>query len=179
MSDLQKATFGNGCFWCTEAIFQKLKGVINTKSGYSGGHDTKPTYKTVCSGETRHAEVLQITFNSSTIDFSELLEVFWNTHDPTTLNQQGNDRGTQYRSVIFYHDEEQRIEAEKSIKELDSSNLWNNPVVTEVTAFEKFYPGEDYHDNYFETHGHEPYCSFVVAPKVEKFEEKFRDKLAK
>lgn len=179
MSDLQKATLGNGCFWCTEAIFQKLNGVINTKSGYAGGHDTNPTYKAVCSGETGHAEVLQIEFDSSIIQFSELLEVFWSTHDPTTLNQQGNDRGTQYRSAIFYHSEEQRVEAEKSKKELDSSNIWDNPVVTEVTAFEKFYPGEGYHDNYFETHGHEPYCSFVVAPKVKKFQEKFSDKLAK
>ena len=174
---IQKATLGNGCFWCTEAIFQKLKGVSSTKSGYSGGHDTSPTYKAVCSGETGHAEVLQIEFDSSFIDFSELLEVFWNTHNPTTLNQQGNDRGTQYRSVVFYHNEEQRIEAEKSKRELDASKIWENPIVTEITKFEKFYPGEDYHDNYFETHGHEPYCTLVVAPKVKKFQEKFSDRL--
>jgi len=179
MSNLQKATFGNGCFWCTEAIFQQLNGVISTKSGYSGGHVTNPTYTAVCSGETGHAEVLQIAFDSSVISFSELLEVFWKTHDPTTLNRQGNDVGTQYRSVIFYHSAEQKEEAELGKNQVDKSGAWRDPIVTEITHFEKFYPSEDYHDSYFESHGHEPYCSLVVAPKVEKFKKEFGSKLSK
>jgi len=179
MNNLQKATFGNGCFWCTEAIFQQLKGVISTKSGYSGGQVENPTYRAVCSGETGHAEVLQIEFDSSIISFSELLEVFWKTHDPTTLNRQGNDVGTQYRSVIFYHSAEQKDEAELGKNQVNKSGAWQDPIVTEITDFEKFYPSEDYHDSYFETHGHEPYCSLVVAPKVEKFKKEFGSKISK
>lgn len=171
------ATFGNGCFWCTEAIFQNLKGVYSAVSGYSGGHVKNPSYKEVCAGTTGHAEVLQITFDPSVISFEELLEVFWKTHDPTTLNRQGNDIGTQYRSVIFYHNEEQKQLAEKYKKALDESGAWNKPIVTEITAFSKFYPAEDYHQNYFNLHGSEPYCTFVIQPKVEKFRQVFKDKL--
>ncbi|MCP4456880.1 MAG: peptide-methionine (S)-S-oxide reductase MsrA [Cytophagales bacterium] len=176
--EIQKATLGNGCFWCTEAIFQQLKGVISAKSGYSGGHVKNPSYKAVCYGDTGHAEVLQIEFDSKLILFEELLEVFWKTHDPTTLNKQGNDQGTQYRSVIFYHTEEQRISAVESKFQLDSNGIWKNQIVTEITPFDIFYPSEDDHDNYFDAHGHEPYCSFVIAPKVEKFKKEFRDKIS-
>lgn len=179
MSELQKITLGNGCFWCTEAIFQQLKGVITTKSGYSGGSVENPTYKAVCSGNTGHAEVLQIAFDEGIISFSELLDIFWKTHDPTTLNRQGNDVGTHYRSVVFYHNEEQRKIAEYAKIKLDSSDTWRAPIVTEITQFEKFYPSEDDHADYFETHGHEPYCSLVVAPKVERFKKEFGNKLAK
>lgn len=175
---IQTATFGNGCFWCTEAIFARLKGVKSVKSGYSGGHTVNPTYKEVCSESTGHAEVVQIEFDDTVISFTEILEVFWNTHDPTTLNRQGNDTGTQYRSVIFYHDELQRKEAVAYKEQLTSDGVWKDPIVTEITPFEKFYPAEDYHDNYLASHGNEPYCAFVVRPKVSKFEKKFADKLA-
>ncbi len=175
---IQTATFGNGCFWCTEAIFTRLNGVKSVKSGYSGGHTVNPTYKEVCSESTGHAEVVQIDFDDSVISFAEILEVFWNTHDPTTLNRQGNDTGTQYRSVIFYHDESQRKEAVTYKEQLTSERVWKDPIVTEITPFEKFYPAEDYHDNYLASHGNEPYCAFVVRPKVSKFEKKFADKLA-
>ena len=178
MSTIQKATIGNGCFWCTEAIFQQLKGVISTKSGYSGGHVKNPTYKAVCAGSTGHAEVLQIEFDAEIISFEELLDVFWRTHDPTTLNRQGNDVGTQYRSVIFYHSDEQLSIAEESKSKMDSGSTWSDPIVTEIAAFDVFYPSEDYHDKYFDTHGHEPYCSLVVAPKVEKFKKEFEDKIS-
>tara|TARA_R110000868_G_scaffold191884_2_gene436176 strand:+ start:350 stop:877 length:528 start_codon:yes stop_codon:yes gene_type:complete len=172
---MEKATFGNGCFWCTEAIFQNLKGVEKVESGYTGGKVKKPTYKEVCSGLTGHAEVIQITFDPKVISFEELLEVFWNTHDPTTLNRQGNDVGTQYRSAIFYHNEEQKDLAEKYKVQLDLSNTWSDPVVTEISLIGVFYPAEDYHQNYFKLNGSQPYCSFVVRPKVEKFLKKFGD----
>ncbi len=174
---MEVATFGNGCFWCTEAVFQQLKGVSKVESGYSGGHKLDPTYKEVCSGSTGHAEVLQITYDAEVITFTELLEVFWETHDPTTLNRQGNDVGTQYRSVVFYHNEEQRQLAEKYKKELDASGAWSDPIVTEITAFEKFYVAEDYHQNYYNLNGSQPYCNFVIRPKVEKFKKVFKDKL--
>lgn len=148
------------------------------KSGYSGGHVSDPSYKAVCSGETGHAEVVQIEFDDEVISFSEILEVFWNTHDPTTLNRQGNDVGTQYRSAIFYHDEQQRVDAVDYKEQLDKQGVWNDPIVTEISPFEKFYPAENYHDNYLASHGNEPYCAFVVRPKVSKFEKKFADKLA-
>ncbi len=170
-------TFGSGCFWCTEAIFQRLKGVEAVKSGYSGGSTENPTYEQVCSGETGHAEVVQVEYNPSQISFDELLEVFWNTHDPTTLNRQGNDRGTQYRSAIFYHDDEQRKLAEAYKQKLDSSDVWPDPIVTEITPFSNFYAAEGYHDDYFNQNGSQPYCSFVVAPKVDKFKKVFADKL--
>ena len=175
MSQLAQATFGNGCFWCTEAVFQQLKGVHKVKSGYSGGHKDNPTYKEVCTGDTGHAEVLHIEYDPAVISFEELLEVFWKTHDPTTLNRQGNDIGTQYRSVIFYHNEEQRQTSEKYKAQLTEAKTWPDPIITEITAFSKFYPSEEYHDNYFATHGHEPYCNLVVRPKVEKFQKMFKD----
>lgn len=171
------ATFGNGCFWCTEAVFQKLKGVSKVKSGYSGGQTDNPTYEEVCSGSTGHAEVLQITYDDEQITFGELLEVFWNTHDPTTLNRQGNDVGTQYRSVVFYHNDEQRTQTEGYKSQLDQSGTWKDPIVTEIAPFEKFYEAENYHDDYFNRNGSQPYCAFVVRPKVEKFVKQFGDKL--
>ncbi|WP_404818010.1 peptide-methionine (S)-S-oxide reductase MsrA [Reichenbachiella ulvae] len=171
------ATFGNGCFWCTEAIFSELKGVSKVESGYSGGQTKNPTYKEVCSGTTGHAEVLQITYDPAVISFDELLEVFWKTHDPTTLNRQGNDVGTQYRSVVFYHNDTQKALAEKYKKELDASGAFADPIVTEITAFDVFYPAEDYHQNYYELNGEQPYCNFVIRPKVEKFKKVFKDKL--
>ncbi|MDF9795634.1 peptide-methionine (S)-S-oxide reductase [Catalinimonas alkaloidigena] len=178
-NDMDIATFGNGCFWCTEAIFQNLNGVEKVVSGYSGGHVDNPTYKQVCSGTTGHAEVIQITYDPAIISYDELLEVFWKTHDPTTPNRQGNDIGPQYRSAVFYHNEEQREKAEKYKQELNEAGAYDNPIVTEITAFEKFYPAEDYHQNYFNQNGSQPYCSFVIRPKVEKFEKVFKDKLKK
>jgi len=171
------ATFGTGCFWCTEAVFQELKGVLKVTSGYSGGTVRNPSYEEVCSGTTGHAECLQIIYDPKQISFDELLEVFWEAHDPTTLNRQGNDVGTQYRSVIFYHDAEQKKKAEEYKIKLDKSGAYNNPIVTEITAFSHFYPAEDYHQDYYRLHGSQPYCSFVIRPKVEKFEKVFKDKL--
>lgn len=172
------ATFGTGCFWCTEAIFEQLEGVYEVVSGYSGGTKPNPTYKEVCTGTTGHAECVQITYNPDKISFDELLEVFWQTHDPTTLNRQGNDVGTQYRSVIFYHNEEQKQKAEKYKAELDKSGAFDNPIVTEITAFSVFYPAEDYHQQYFENNENSnPYCKIVIRPKVDKFKKVFKDKL--
>ncbi|NEQ51063.1 MAG: peptide-methionine (S)-S-oxide reductase MsrA [Leptolyngbya sp. SIO3F4] len=176
-ANVATATFGGGCFWCTEAIFQQLEGVIRVESGYSGGHVKNPAYKEVTTGRTGHAEVIQITYDPSKITFDELLEVHFQTHDPTTLNRQGNDVGTQYRSAIFYHNEEQREKAEYYKKELDASGAFDNPIVTEITAFDAFYVAENYHQNYFNDNGGEPYCSFVIRPKVEKFRKVFGDKL--
>ncbi|TPE43306.1 peptide-methionine (S)-S-oxide reductase MsrA [Pontibacter mangrovi] len=176
---METATFGNGCFWCTEAVFQELEGVETVVPGYTGGHTENPLYKQVCSGSTGHAEVLQITYDPAKITFEELLEVFWKTHDPTTLNRQGNDVGTQYRSAIFYHSPEQKLLAEKYKKELDSSGAFPSPIVTEIVPLDKFYAAEDYHKNYFNTHGHEPYCSFVIRPKLDKFRKVFSEKLKK
>jgi len=173
------ATLGTGCFWCTEAVFQQLNGVIKVISGYSGGHIENPTYKQVCTGTTGHAECLNIVYDPSVISFDELLEVFWEIHDPTTLNRQGNDVGTQYRSVIFYHNEEQKSKAEKYKKELNTNGAYPNPIITTLESFEKFYPAEDYHQNYFNEHGDAPYCQLVVRPKVEKFEKVFKSKLKK
>lgn len=174
---LAQATFGGGCFWCTEAVFRELKGVKSVVSGYSGGERKNPTYKQVSTGRTGHAEVIQIEYDPKVISFKELLEVFWKTHDPTTLNQQGPDHGTQYRSVIFYHDDEQRELAEKYLEKLDAAGAFANPIVTEISPFEAFYPAEDYHQEYFELHGEEPYCRFVIQPKMEKFRKVFADKL--
>ena len=175
----QAATFGAGCFWCTEAVFQRLKGVIKVESGYSGGTVPNPTYDAVCTGKTGHAEVTQITFDPAQISFVELLEVFWKTHDPTTLNRQGHDVGTQYRSIILYHNEEQKQLAEKYKHELDSEKIWDNPIVTEISPFKVFYKAEDYHQNYYNQNGNQPYCSFVITPKIEKFKKVFADKLKK
>lgn len=174
---MEKATFGGGCFWCTEAVFQDLAGVQKVESGYAGGHMENPTYKQVTSGTTGHAEVLQITYDPATISYDELLEVFWSTHDPTTLNRQGNDIGPQYRSIVLYHNDEQREKAERYLKELDASGAYDSPIVTMIEPLQEFYPAEDYHQNYFNSHGHEPYCSFVIRPKVEKFKKVFADKL--
>lgn len=174
---MEVATFGNGCFWCTEAIFQNLKGVEKVVSGYSGGHVDNPTYKQVCTGTTGHAEVIQMEYDPNIITYDELLEVFWKTHDPTTPNRQGNDIGPQYRSAVFYHNEEQKEKAEKYKKELNEAGAFNAPIVTEITAFEKFYPAEDYHQNYFNLNDSQPYCNYVIKPKVEKFEKVFKDKL--
>ena len=179
MDNLQKATFGSGCFWCTEAIFDRLKGVKSVVSGYSGGKVENPTYEEVCTGTTGHAEVTQITYDPAVISFDELLEIFWKTHDPTTLNRQGNDVGPQYRSVIFYHNEEQNKLAEKYKDALDKSGAWEKPIVTEISPFTKFYPAEDYHQEYYENNPNQGYCAFVIAPKVEKFEKVFKDKLKK
>ena len=171
------ATFGAGCFWCVEAAFQQLKGVSSVVSGYSGGTVENPTYQQVCTGSTGHAEVCQITFDSETISYEELLEVFFEIHDPTTLNRQGNDVGTQYRSVIFYHDEDQKKIAEKVKAELDKKGVWKNPIVTEITPFTKFYKAEDYHQDYFRTNPNQPYCRVVIKPKIDKFEKVFKLKL--
>lgn len=171
------ATLGGGCFWCLEAVFSQMQGVESVISGYCGGATENPTYKEVCSGASGYAEVVQITFDSALLSFRELLEVFFTTHDPTTLNRQGNDVGTQYRSAIFYHSQEQQVEAEKMIAELAAAHVWPNPIVTEIVLLDKFYPAEDYHQEYFKLHGEQPYCRAVVAPKVAKFREKFGAKL--
>lgn len=174
---LEKATLGSGCFWCTETIFEKLSGVESSISGYSGGTTESPSYKEVCSGNTGHAEVVQVTYDPSIISYAELLEVFWKVHDPTTLNKQGNDVGTQYRSVVFYHNEEQKKIAEDYKNKLEIAKIYNSPIVTEITKFDKFYPAENYHQDYYELNKSEPYCSFVITPKVKKFEEVFKNKL--
>ena len=180
MSDkiFELATLGTGCFWCTEAVFDTLKGVESVFPGYSGGHVENPTYEQICEKNTGHAEVVQIKFDPAVISFEELLEVFWRTHNPTTPNRQGNDVGPQYRSAIFYHDENQKAIAEKSLKEADTSDLWPDTIVTEMNRFEKFYQAEDYHKDYAARVGdRNPYCTFVVKPKVEKFKKEFKDKL--
>jgi peptide-methionine (S)-S-oxide reductase len=176
-NNMEIATFGSGCFWCTEAIFQQLDGVKEAVSGYSGGKVKNPTYKEVCTGNTGHAEVIQVSYNPEIISFEELLEVFWQTHDPTTLNRQGADVGTQYRSAIFYHSEEQKELAEAYKKKLDEANVFNNPIVTEITEFETFYKADDYHQEYYDNNKAQPYCNFVITPKIEKFKKVFRDKL--
>lgn len=176
-SGMAIATFGNGCFWCTEAIFQQLKGVSKVVSGYSGGKVKNPTYKEVCSGLTGHAEAIQLTYDPQVISYDELLEVFWQTHDPTTLNRQGADVGTQYRSVVFYHNDEQKKLALMYKEKLDKSGAFDDPVVTEISAFTEFYPAEDYHQNYFKLNGSAPYCSYVIQPKVDKFKKVFKTKL--
>ena len=173
------ATFGAGCFWCVEAVFQRLEGVEKVVSGYSGGVVDNPTYQQVCSGETQHAEACQVTFDPSRISYQQLLEVFWKTHDPTTRNRQGNDVGTQYRSVVFYHDESQRQAAEQYKAKLESAKIWDRPIVTEIVPFERFWPAEDYHQNYYRSNPNQGYCSLVIAPKLWKFEESFTEHLKK
>ncbi len=173
------ATFGNGCFWCTEAIFQQLEGVLKVISGYSGGQVENPSYKQVCTGTTGAAECLQIEYDASKISFDELLEVFWKTHDPTTLNQQGADVGTQYRSVIFYHDDEQKAKAEEYKVALDASGAFDKPIVTTLEPFVKFYPAEDYHQDYYNNNSGQGYCQFVIRPKLEKFRKVFGDRIRK
>jgi methionine-S-sulfoxide reductase len=170
-------TLGGGCFWCTEAVFDELKGVKHVESGYSGGILPNPSYEQVCTGDTNHAEVVQITFDPQVTSLKEILKVFFTVHDPTTLNRQGADVGTQYRSVIFYRDEEQKHVAEEVIKEVNDAHIWDRPIVTELTPFKAFYPAEDYHQEYYTHNGYAPYCRVVIAPKVKKFREHFPDKL--
>lgn len=177
-ANLDTATLGAGCFWCVEAVFQQMKGVVSVLPGYSGGFKENPTYKEVCNETTGHAEVAQIVYDTTQTSFTEILEVFFGTHDPTTLNRQGNDVGTQYRSAIFYHNPAQKAEAERVIKELTAEAAYPNPIITEVSAFTKFYVAEDYHINYYNKTGDSnSYCTFVVKPKVEKFKKVFKDKL--
>ena len=177
LAQTETATFGGGCFWCTEAIFKSLKGVESVESGYSGGKTKNPTYQEVCTGETGHAEVIQIKFDPKVISFRELLEVFWETHDPTTLNRQGADVGTQYRSAVFYHSPEQKEAAEKYKAELNKELVFKVPIVTEITAFDKFYKAENYHQDYFANNRAQGYCQFVIVPKIDKFRKIFKDKL--
>lgn len=174
---LRKATLAGGCFWCLEAVFRELKGVEKVVSGYMGGHLADPTYEAVCTGTTGHAEVAQLDFDPAQISFAELLEVFFVIHDPTTLNRQGNDRGTQYRSAIFYHDEAQKQAAEAMITRLSSERAWPDPIVTEIVPVGVFYPAEPYHHNYYASHPYQPYCQFVVAPKVAKARKAFGTRL--
>jgi peptide-methionine (S)-S-oxide reductase len=178
-TNVQTATFGAGCFWCTEAVFLNVKGVTKVVSGYTGGKVKNPTYREICTGMTGHAEVTQITFDPAVVSFEELLEVFWNTHDPTTLNRQGADEGTQYRSAVFYADENQKALAEAYKKQLEASHVYKNPIVTEITTLTTFYPAEDYHQNYYELNPNQGYCQYVIRPKVDKFKKQFADKLKK
>lgn len=174
---MKEATFGAGCFWCVEACFKDLKGVVSVQSGYSGGDVLNPTYKQVCEGNTNHAEVARIVYDETLISFEELLEFFWFVHDPTQLNRQGGDIGTQYRSVIFYHDEEQKALAEQYKQKLTAEQVWEKPIVTEISPLINFYAAEDYHNNYFELNPENMYCQSVVRPKVEKFRKVFGEKL--
>ncbi|RPJ26001.1 MAG: peptide-methionine (S)-S-oxide reductase [Chloroflexi bacterium] len=178
-TNLQTATLAGGCFWCLEAVYDELKGVHSVESGYAGGQMDNPTYREVCNGTTGHAEVVQIRFDPHVISYRDLLNVFFTIHDPTTLNRQGGDVGTQYRSAIFYHDEEQKKVAEETIKDLSAQKIWDNPIVTEVTKFDKFYMAEDYHQEYFAKNPYQPYCQVVVAPKVGKFRKHFLEMLKK
>ena len=172
-------TLGAGCFWCVEAVYQQLEGVVSVESGYSGGTIDNPTYEQVCSGRTEHAEVCNITFDNTKISFDEILEVFWKVHDPTTLNRQGADAGTQYRSVIFYHNPAQKELAEKYKTKLNEAKAFDNPIVTEISPFTKFFKAEDYHQNYYNDNKSQPYCQMVITPKLKKFEEVFGNRLKK
>ncbi len=176
-SHREVATLGGGCFWCLEAVYDQFKGVTDVVSGYSGGHDTNPTYKAVCNGTTGHAEVVQVTFDPTVVSFADILRVFFTIHDPTTLNRQGADAGTQYRSAIFYHSPEQKATAEQVIAEITAERLYSNRIVTEVTPFEKFYSAEGYHQEYYANNAWQPYCLGVIAPKVSKFRKKYVDQL--
>ncbi len=176
-NNMETATFGAGCFWCVEGQFQLLDGISSITSGYSGGTVKNPTYKDVCTGTTGHAEVVQIVYDPAKISYEELLAAFWQTHDPTQLNRQGNDEGTQYRSVIYYHTDKQKELAEKYKKELDKSHAWDKPIVTEISPAQTFYKAEDYHQNYFNENGDAPYCQYVIQPKIEKFKKVFKEKL--
>jgi peptide-methionine (S)-S-oxide reductase len=173
------ATLAGGCFWCLEAVFDELKGVESVESGYSGGHVQSPSYAQVCDGDTGHAEVVQITFDPQLLSFKDLLTVFFTTHDPTTLNRQGNDVGTQYRSAIFYHNEEQKKIAEAVIQEIGAEKIWDDPIITEVKPFDQFYMAEDYHQEYYKNNSFQPYCRIVIAPKVAKIRRKFAERLKK
>jgi peptide-methionine (S)-S-oxide reductase len=176
-SKFNTATFGSGCFWCSEAIFERVKGVTSVTSGYAGGSIPNPIYEAVSSGKTGHAEVIQITYDPKIVSYDELLEIFWKTHDPTTLNRQGADVGTQYRSVIFYHDDTQKNKAENYKSELTKAGIWKAPIVTEISPLTKFYEAEKYHQDYYEQNPNQGYCAFVITPKLDKFEKIFKDKL--
>jgi peptide-methionine (S)-S-oxide reductase len=173
----EEATFGSGCFWCTEAFFEDLNGVQSVVSGYSGGHIKNPGYREVCSGRTGHAEVVRIVFDPAVVSYAELLEVFWATHDPTTLNRQGNDVGTQYRSVIYYHSEEQERIARASKEAAQSSGIWRDPIVTEISPLINWYPAEEYHQDYFANNPEQPYCAYLIRPKMDKFRKEFAERL--
>ena len=177
MATQEITTLGGGCFWCLEAVFDDMAGVISVESGYMGGHVENPTYRAICTGSTGHVEVVQVTFDPSITTFRDILEVFFAIHDPTTRDRQGNDSGPQYRSAIFYHSPEQKAVAEEVIREIEKEKLWSNPVVTEVRPAEKFYVAEDYHQEYFQNNPNQPYCSYIVAPKLKKFREKFKQKV--
>jgi len=179
MARSEAAVLGGGCFWCLEAVYQQMEGVLAVESGYMGGRRPNPTYQQVCSGATGHVEVVRVTFDPDVTSFREILDVFFAVHDPTTLDRQGNDIGTQYRSVIFYTSREQQETTEQMIGELDGEHIWRDPIVTEVRPAAEFYRAEDYHQNYFRSNPDQPYCAFVVAPKAQKFRDKFRHKLKK
>ena len=172
-------TLGAGCFWCVEAIFQQVEGVLKVESGYSGGLVKNPSYKDVCTGMTGHAEVVQVSYDPKEISFDKILEIFWKTHDPTTLNRQGADEGTQYRSAVFYHNEAQKTAAEAWKAKLNAEHVFPNPIVTEIVPFKVFYPAEDYHQDYYDLNGHNPYCQVVIKPKLDKFVKVFKDNLKK
>lgn len=176
---VQTATLAGGCFWCLEAVFDELRGVESVESGYSGGAAANPSYHDVCSGRTGHAEAVQVTFDPAVISYRDILNIFFAVHDPTSLNRQGNDVGTQYRSAIFYHDDDQKAEAESLISELNAQHIWDKPIVTELAKFDKFYIAEDYHQEYFAKNPYQPYCMAIVAPKVSKFRKHFMDRLKK
>ena len=178
-TNLQTATLAGGCFWCLEAVFDEMKGVVSVESGYSNGHISNPTYREVCGGDTGHAEVVQVKYDAAVISFHDLLNVFFAIHDPTTMNRQGGDAGTQYRSAIFYHDDEQKQVAEELIKSLNAQKIWDRPIVTEVTKLDNFSIAEDYHQEYFARNTFQPYCQAVVAPKVAKFRKHFIELLKK
>ena len=178
-TNLQTATLAGGCFWCLEAVFDEVKGVHSVASGYAGGHVDNPSYRAVCNGDTGHAEVVQVHFDPNVVSYRDLLNVFFAIHDPTTLNRQGADVGTQYRSTIFYHDDEQKRTAEELIKDLNAQNIWDRPIVTQVEKLDKFYMAEDYHQEYFARNPYQPYCMAVVAPKVSKFRKHFLELLKK
>jgi peptide-methionine (S)-S-oxide reductase len=177
LSRTEIATLGGGCFWCLEAVYQELRGVEKVESGYSGGDVPNPTYRAVCSGTTGHAEVVQVTFDPEMISYKDILEVYFTIHDPTTLNRQGADVGPQYRSVIYYHDDEQRRVAEEVISDLEAEGIWKDPIVTEVTPIDEFYIAEDYHQDYFLNNGYQPYCQVIIAPKVAKFRKQHLERL--
>lgn len=179
MNDFQKATLAGGCFWCLEAVFDELKGVVSVESGYAGGHVENPSYRAVCTGTTGHAEVVQVTFDPAMLSFADLLRVFFTIHDPTTMNRQGGDVGTQYRSAIFHHDEDQKRVAEEVIREIQAAKVWDDPIVTEVAPFDRFYMAEDYHQEYYANNANQPYCRVVIQPKVAKFRKHFVDRLKK
>ena len=178
-TNLQTATLAGGCFWCLEAVYDEIKGVHSVESGYAGGHMDNPTYRAVCNGDTGHAEVIQVHFDPNVVSYRDLLNVFFAIHDPTTLNRQGADVGTQYRSAIFYHDEAQKKIAEDLIKDLNAQNIWDKPIVTEVAPLDNFYMAEDYHQEYYARNPYQPYCMAVVAPKVSKFRKHFLELLKK